>query len=145
MEVIVTVSVSGVVTITGSRPAAPTPVSVASVGPWSLGRGNGGRIPAIRRVPRPGRRRPSAGVLGAGEDADDVPAPLDLLVQPLQPIGRPDLLPVRDGGTLGMTGSRPDAVRLIRGRAPCSPSARSARASSRPPPADGECAGRRPR
>src|SRR3954452_9388368 len=100
MEVIVTVSVSGVVTITGSRPAAPTPVSVASVGPWSLGRGNGGRIPAIHRVPRPGRRRPSAGVPGPGEDPANAPAPLQLLFQPPQPIGRPDLLPVRDGWTL---------------------------------------------
>src|SRR3712207_9438309 len=37
---------------------------------------------------------------GVGKDADDVGAPLDLLVQPLQRIGRPDLLPVadREGG-----------------------------------------------
>ena len=32
---------------------------------------------------------------GVGEDADDVGAPLDLLVKPLQQrVGRPDLLPV---------------------------------------------------
>jgi hypothetical protein len=37
---------------------------------------------------------------GVGKDADDVGAALDLLVQPFQGIGRPDLLPVadREGG-----------------------------------------------
>src|SRR3712207_8200428 len=33
---------------------------------------------------------------GVGKDADDVGAALDLLVQPFQRIGRPDLLPVPD-------------------------------------------------
>ena len=35
--------------------------------------------------------------LGVGEDPDDVGAALDLLVDPLEGVGRPDLLPVRDG------------------------------------------------
>jgi hypothetical protein len=34
---------------------------------------------------------------GVGEDADDVGAALDLLVQPLERVGAPDLLPVRGG------------------------------------------------
>jgi hypothetical protein len=34
--------------------------------------------------------------LGVGKDADDIGAALDLLVQPLQRVGRSDLLPVAD-------------------------------------------------
>ncbi|WP_245159544.1 hypothetical protein [Blastococcus sp. CT_GayMR19] len=47
-----------------------------------------------RDVVRVARR----GDLSQAEVSDDVGAPLDLLVQPFQRIGRPDLLPVRDRG-----------------------------------------------
>jgi hypothetical protein len=40
-------------------------------------------------------RQPQQG-LGIGEDADDIRAPLDLLVQPLERVGAPDLLLVAE-------------------------------------------------
>ena len=47
--------------------------------------------------------------LGIGEDADDIGTPLDLLVQPLQRVGRPDLLPMRHGKPLKASRSSSDS------------------------------------
>src|SRR4051812_35027938 len=86
--------------MTPSAPAAPPPRSgswVGGAGPWSPRRGSGGRSPAIRRALRRAPRRPAGAGLRGWKDADDVGAALDLLVQPFQRIGRPDLLPVACG------------------------------------------------
>jgi hypothetical protein len=77
-------------------------VSISSVGgvvrgPWSPRRGSGGRRLASRRGPRQdGADEADDGVV-VGEHPDDVGAPLDLLVDPFERVGGPDLAPVRPG------------------------------------------------
>ena len=67
-----------------------------------LGHGRFGEVAAFGDLPfvvgldqhGPGQAEQRGGV---GEHTDDVGAALDLLVDPFQRVGRPDLLPVRDG------------------------------------------------
>jgi hypothetical protein len=76
--------------MTRSGPAAPSPRR-------SVEQGHGGfgevaaiaDLPFIVRLDQDGAGQPEQG-FGVGEDAGDVGAALDLLVEPLQRIGRPD-------------------------------------------------------
>src|SRR5688572_5746967 len=82
----------GVVTMTRSVPAAP-PLDWS--GPVEHGHGALGEIAAVGNLPfvvrlDQDRTGQAQQCLGVGEDAQDIGAALDLLVQPLQRIGRPD-------------------------------------------------------
>jgi hypothetical protein len=56
----------------------------------------GGDLPLVVGLDQDGAGQAEQGG-GVGEDADDVGAAFDFLVEPLERVGRPDLLPVREG------------------------------------------------
>jgi ribonuclease BN (tRNA processing enzyme) len=64
-----------------------------------------GHLPLVMGLDQHRTSQPKQG-LRVGEDPDHMRAPLDLLVEPLQRVGRPDLLPVAawQGHTIAYTG-----------------------------------------